>query len=87
MSSVAGLKVVTLRSLFLIVLSLVAFVLQPIAVICLYVGLIGFMANAVQFGMDQLHDSPGEDRTLFIHWYMWTYYASQTIAHLALNLA
>ena len=32
-----------------------------------YVGLVGFSANVVQFGMDQLHDSPGEDRTLFIH--------------------
>ena len=26
--------------------------------------------------MDQLHDSPGDDRTLFIHWYVWTYYGS-----------
>ena len=33
-----------------------------ICVITLYTGLIGFMANAV--GMDQLHDSPEEDRTL-----------------------
>ena len=45
-------KVVT-RSLLLIVFSLMAFIFQPIAVICLYVGLIG----SVQFGMDQLHDS------------------------------
>ena len=47
-----------------------------ISVFMLYTGLIGFTANVVQFGMDQLHDSPGEDRTLFIHWYVWTYYGS-----------
>ena len=51
-------------------------VLGGILVIMLYVGLIGFTANVVQFGMDQLHDSPAEDNTLFIHWYVWTYYAS-----------
>ena len=34
--------------------------------------------------MDQLHDSPGEDRTLFIHWYVWTYYGSMLISQLAL---
>ena len=51
------------------------------------VGLVGFSANVVQFGMDQLHDSPGEDRTLFIHWYVWTYNASLLANRLAWNLA
>ena len=50
------------------------------------IGLTGFTANVVQFGMDQLHDSPGEDRTLFIHWYVWTYYASILIETVAWNL-
>ena len=54
--------------------------------IVIFVGLIGFTANVVQFGMDQLHDSPGEDRTLFIHWYVWTYYASILADQLAWNL-
>ena len=53
-----------------------------ISLIMLYTGLIGFTANVVQFGMDQLHDSPGEDRTLFIHWYVWTYYGSILIGQL-----
>ena len=52
-----------------------------------YIGLIGFSANVVQFGMDQLHDSPGEDRTLFIHWYVWGYYTTACIGQLAWNLA
>jgi peptide/histidine transporter 3/4 len=26
----------------------------------------------IQFGFDQLHDSPAESSTLYIHWYVWT---------------
>ena len=54
-----------------------------ISLIMLYTGLISFTANVVQFGMDQLHDSPGEDRTLFIHWYVWTYYGSTLVGQLS----
>ena len=50
-----------------------------------YTGLVGFAANVVQFGMDQLHDSPGEDRTLFIHWYVWIYFATIVLGQLAWN--
>jgi hypothetical protein len=38
-----------------------------ISFLVLMTGVICFTANGVQFGMDQLHDTPGEDRTLFIH--------------------
>ena len=34
-------------------------------------GFISFNANAIQFGMDQLYDSPADHQSLFIHWYMW----------------
>ena len=50
-------------------------------------GVVGFTANVVQFGMDQLHDCPGEDRTLFIHWYVWIYFITIVIGQLAWNLA
>ena len=33
---------------------------------------IAFGANVIQFGMDQLHDSPSEDSALFIHWFVFT---------------
>ena len=52
-----------------------------------YVGLIGFAANVIQFGMDQLHDSPGEDRTLFIHWYVWTSFFAMFAGHLTWDIA
>ena len=51
-----------------------------------YVGLVGFTANVVQFGMDQLHDCPGEDGTLFIHWYVWVYFVTIVIGQLAWNV-
>ena len=31
-----------------------------------------FDANVIQFGMDQLHDSPAEDSVLFIHWFVFS---------------
>ena len=62
-------------------------VLGGIVAIMLLVGLIGFTANVVQFGMDQLHDSPAEDSTLFIHWYVWIYYAGFFILQLILTLS
>ena len=36
--------------------------------------------------MDQLHDSPAEDSTLFIHWYVWTFNASFLIVKIAWDL-
>ena len=50
------------------------------------IGFVGFTANVVQFGMDHLHDCPGEDRTLFIHWYVWVYFVTIVIGQLAWNL-
>ena len=73
----------TLSLIFLGIFPFTSFlVCVSISVFILYLGLAGFTANVVQFGMDQLHDSPGEDRTLFIHWYVWTYYGSILIGQL-----
>ena len=68
-----------------LILIVVCSTISIAAMLVLYIGIIGFTANAVQFGMDQLHDSPGEDRTLFIHWYVWTYYACIFIDSVASN--
>ena len=56
-----------------------------IVVLCLAIGLpvlcgfilflcsiVAFSANVIQFGFDQLHDSPADSSTLYIHWYVWT---------------
>ena len=36
--------------------------------------LVIFNANIIQFGVDQLQDSPADLQSLFIHWYVWAYY-------------
>ena len=45
-------------------------------------GFVGFNANLIQFGMDQLHDSPMDHQNLFIHWYVWVYYLAEFISTL-----
>ena len=44
-----------------------------------------FIINGIQFGMDQLHDSPTEDSILFIHWYVWIYYICSLVTQIAWN--
>ena len=46
-----------------------------------------FIINAIQFGLDQLHDSPTEDSILYIHWYVWIYYTCSLITQIAFNLS
>ena len=45
-----------------------------------------FIINVIQFGMDQLHDSPTEDSILLIHWYVWAYYTCSLISQISWNL-
>ena len=42
-----------------------------IAYIFLLSSFVGIIANIIQFGMDQLHDSPQDHQSLYILWYMW----------------
>ena len=49
------------------------------------IGLPGFNANVIQFGLDQLFDTPAEDQSLFIQWYVWAYYLSYVILILIID--
>ena len=50
------------------------------------IGLGTFIANIINFGLDQLHDaSTNEITSSFIIWYVWTDYASGFVAKLELN--
>ena len=46
-------------------------VLTALNVLLVVAGVAGFHSNIIQFGMDQLHDSPSDHQSLFIHWYVW----------------
>ena len=43
------------------------------------VGSAGIIANALQFGIDQLTDASSSDITSFISWYSWTIFFSETL--------
>ena len=50
-----------------------------IVIILFIFGFTGFQANVVQFGLDQLLDSPSEDLSTFLHWFVWTDYVGNLI--------
>ena len=82
--------------LIIIVVVLVLLLIPNHLIFAYFVGIIAcfitmttlvlFLINALQFGMDQLHDSSTEDSILFIHWYVWIYYASTFITEASWNL-
>lgn len=62
-------------------------ILATVLLVCImYIALMIFLANAIQFGLDQLYDSPAQDSSLFIHWYVWIYYISILFVELALTM-
>ena len=44
------------------------------------VGFASFLANAVAFGTDQLIESPGEDISAFVDWFVWAWYPAECLA-------
>ena len=53
-----------------------------IAYLLLLAGFTGFQVNAVQFGLDQLLDSPSQELSAFLHWFLWT----QSLGELLIRL-
>ena len=50
-----------------------------IGITVLFSGYIPFNANIIQFGMDQLYDSPSEDSVLFVHWFTFILHTADAI--------
>ena len=57
-----------------------------IGIVLLISSNIVFDANVIQFGMDQLHDSPSEDSVLFIHWFVFTSHLGAAINKLVIPI-
>ena len=57
-----------------------------VAYILINVGFAGFRANVIQFGMDQLQDSPARDSSLFIFWFLATLYTGIGLGKIAWSL-
>ena len=56
------------------------FYLLLVAALPVMFGLVLFRANIVQFGIDQLQDSPSDDSVFFIMGYIWTGFGGQALA-------
>ena len=48
-------------------------------VVLLFVGYVGFKANVIQFGLDQLYDFPGDHQVVFLHWLVWAVYLGKAV--------
>lgn len=47
--------------------------------IVMKVSFVGFNANVIQFGMEQLHDSPTDHQSIYIYLYVWVLYVVQVL--------
>ena len=79
-------------SIYVVVNAVVYFYDQALYVmlvsqLLLLIGVCGFQANAVQYGLDQLLDSPAECLSLFIYWYVWASYVGEGLAKALLACA
>ena len=50
------------------------------------IGIAGYGANFIQFGLDQLLEAPSQDQALFVHWAKWCYDFLSTVILLMLDL-
>ena len=48
------------------------------------IGVAGYMANFIQFGLDQLLEAPSEYLGLFIHWAKWVYDGTSKLVYIYL---
>ena len=48
------------------------YVTFPIVFIVINVGIAGFQANIIPFGLDQMPTASGAELSAFVHWYYWT---------------
>ena len=65
---------------------IVGFVVQLSGMLVVCLGNVGFSANVLQYGLDQLYEFPSDDQSLFIHWYSWSTEVPTLIALVTYNM-
>ena len=63
---------------------ILSFVLFPIVLFT--IGLVGYHANFIQFGLDQLFEAPSKYLALFIHYAIWAFYLGSLPLKIAASL-
>ena len=98
-SSYITLTAITFLSIFYIVIIMVVRIVTPhhipgaiflsiplVTMGMLMTSSIVLITNAINFGMDQLHDSSTQDSILFVHWYVWLNYLSVLVTKVPWSL-
>ena len=57
-----------------------------IVIVTFMIGLVGYQANFIQLGLDQLLEAPSEYLGLFVHWAEWINNAAATVTITVLSL-
>ncbi len=70
------------KVMFEVVFGVSSFLLGVLFYITFSVGFAVFSANVIQFGINQLRDSPTRDSFLFIHWFVLTMYIGLSVGKL-----
>ena len=70
----------------LAVMGLIFGIPSVIGIFLYFSSIVAFNANVIQFGLDQLHDSPTEHLVLYIHWYVLLSYAGTVMIKLAISI-
>lgn len=65
--------------LFSVLLSWIGLLMLLCVGLMFAMGQVCFAANIIQFGIDQLLDSPSHHQSLFIHWFVWVLYVSHLL--------
>lgn len=60
-------------------LAMVVKYVYPLLFVATTIGVSGFHANLIPFGLDQLQDASGDELMTFIRWYCWTVFVSSSI--------
>ncbi len=73
--------------LVFILLLVVNCALALFLLISLLIAFAAFLANVIQFGVEQLNDSPSRDSFLFVHWFLFTLYIGISVGKLVWSAA
>ena len=61
-------------------------VLKPLCGVPICCGFSGFMANSIQFAIDQMPEASSEEVSAFIHWYVWVTFLGKTLSKVLILL-
>ena len=71
--SIVSLLIVIFPIAYFIHFTTSLYIVSGFCLLLAIIGLAGYGANFVQFGLDQMLEAPSQDQALFVHWAKWCY--------------